>query len=77
MIRSALWLRCFFKGAGQLKICIMPALFVVAALAELISGASGPIDVDVVEIIASIVTMGSFALMGYNLKIFILNGIIR
>lgn len=55
----------------------MPALFVVAALAELISGASGPIDVDVVEIIASIVTMGSFALMGYNLKIFILNGIIR
>lgn len=48
--------------------CIMPALFVVAALAELISGNSGPVDVDMVEIIAGIVTMGIFVLMGIGLK---------
>ena len=46
----------------------MPALFVVAALAELISGNSGPVDVDMVEIIAGIVTMGIFVLMGIGLK---------
>lgn len=48
--------------------CIMPALFVVAALAELISGNSGPVDVDMAEIIAGIVTMGIFVLMGIGLK---------
>lgn len=46
----------------------MPALFVVAALAELISGNSGAVDVDMVEIIAGIVTMGIFVLMGIGLK---------
>ena len=48
--------------------CIMPALFVVAALAELISGNSGPVDVDMVEIIAGIVTMGIFVLMGIKFQ---------
>lgn len=60
-------LATILDAAGSL-ICAMPVLLVVAALAELISGDSGPVDVDMVEIIAGIVTMGIFVLMGIGLK---------
>lgn len=49
-------------------ICIMPVLLVVSAVAELISGDGKLGDVEVTEVIAGIVTIGIFVLMGIGLK---------
>lgn len=60
-------LATILDATGSL-ICIMPALMVVSVVAELISGAGKLGDIEVTEVIAGIVTIGIYVLMGIGLK---------